>query len=181
MNNALQQPQTVVVLGGGSDIARAIVVALDSSSLRTVVLGCRDVDSQMRWPRSRVERRIGDRTTLRRDRSRRHADWVAAVAAEHGDLDIVIQAFGQLGADAAETPLPQPSWSTSTSLARSALAWPSPINFAHRATASLVSLSSVAGCTDASVELRLRLDKGGPRCIHHRSRPCAARVRRSMC
>ncbi len=34
-----------------------------------------------------------------------HAAWVDAVAADVGDLDIVIQAFGQLGAEAAADPV----------------------------------------------------------------------------
>jgi decaprenylphospho-beta-D-erythro-pentofuranosid-2-ulose 2-reductase len=106
MNNALHQPQTVVVRGGSSDIARAIVVALDSSSLRTVVLGCRNVDSadaaglEAELSGASVTARHFDATD-----HAGHADWVAAVAADHGDLDIVIQAFGQLGVDAAEDPI----------------------------------------------------------------------------
>ena len=106
MNNALQQPQTVVVLGGGSDIARAIVLALDSSSLRTVVLGCRNVDST---DAAGLEAELSGAsvTVCHFDATDHvgHAGWVAAVAADHGDLDIVIQAFGQLGADAADDPV----------------------------------------------------------------------------
>ncbi len=106
MNNAIHQPQTVVVLGGSSDIARAIVVALDSASLRTVVLGCRNVDTadvaglEAQLSGASVTARHFDATD-----HGGHADWVAAVATDHGDLDIVIQAFGQLGVDAAEDPV----------------------------------------------------------------------------
>jgi decaprenylphospho-beta-D-erythro-pentofuranosid-2-ulose 2-reductase len=106
MNNAIQQPQTVIVLGGTSDIARAIVVALDSSSLRTVVLGCRNVETadvaglEAQLSGASVSARHFDATD-----HAGHADWVAAVASDHGDLDIVIQAFGQLGADAADDPV----------------------------------------------------------------------------
>ncbi len=41
MNNAVPQPQTVVVLGGTSDIGQAIVAELVSPALRTVVLAVR--------------------------------------------------------------------------------------------------------------------------------------------
>ena len=44
MMNAIDQPQTVLVLGGRSDIAQAIVRALASPTLRTVVLGCRSAE-----------------------------------------------------------------------------------------------------------------------------------------
>ena len=41
MNNAIQQPQTILVLGGGSDIGQAIVHQLASPALRTVILAGR--------------------------------------------------------------------------------------------------------------------------------------------
>jgi decaprenylphospho-beta-D-erythro-pentofuranosid-2-ulose 2-reductase len=106
MNNAINQPQTVVVLGGNSDIARAIVVALDSASLRHVVLGCRTVDTadtaglEAELSGASVTARHFDATD-----HAGHADWVAAVSADHGDLDIVIQAFGQLGVGVADDPV----------------------------------------------------------------------------
>lgn len=106
MNNAIHQPQTVVVLGGASDIARAIVVALDSPALRTVVLGCRNLD---RADAAGLEARLSGATVTARHFDATdhvgHAAWVADVAADHGDLDIVIQAFGQLGLDAASDPV----------------------------------------------------------------------------
>ncbi|MGK0273845.1 MAG: decaprenylphospho-beta-D-erythro-pentofuranosid-2-ulose 2-reductase [Ilumatobacter sp.] len=106
MNNAIHQPQTIVALGGSSDIARAIIVALDSASLRTVVLGCRNVDAadvaglQAQLSGASVTARHFDATD-----HAGHADWIAGVASDHGDLDIVVQAFGQLGVDAADDPV----------------------------------------------------------------------------
>jgi decaprenylphospho-beta-D-erythro-pentofuranosid-2-ulose 2-reductase len=106
MNNAIHQPQTIVALGGSSDIARAIIVALDSASLRTVVLGCRNVDTadvaglQAQLSGASVTARHFDATD-----HAGHADWIADVASDHGDLDIVVQAFGQLGVDAADDPV----------------------------------------------------------------------------
>jgi decaprenylphospho-beta-D-erythro-pentofuranosid-2-ulose 2-reductase len=105
MNNAIDQPQTIVVLGGTSDIARAIVIALDSVALRTVVLGCRNPDSA---DVAGLENELSGATVTAvpfdATEHGKHAEWVRSVAAEHGDLDIVIQAFGQLGADAADDP-----------------------------------------------------------------------------
>lgn len=106
MNNAISQPQTIVVLGGNSDIARAIVVALDSASLRHVVLGCRDVDSaDVAGLEAELSGAAVTATRFDATDHAGHAGWVAAVAADHGDLDIVIQAFGQLGLDAAADPV----------------------------------------------------------------------------
>ncbi len=45
MNNAFGDPQTVLLLGGTSDIGLAIVRALSSDSLRQVILACRDPHS----------------------------------------------------------------------------------------------------------------------------------------
>ena len=45
MNNAVHQPQTVLVLGGTSDIGQAIVSALVSPSLRRVILAVRTPDA----------------------------------------------------------------------------------------------------------------------------------------
>lgn len=105
MNNAINQPQTIVVLGGTSDIARAIVIALDSVALRTVVLGCRTPDSA---DSAGLQNELSGATVIavRFDATEhgKHADWVRSIAAEHGDLDIVIQAFGQLGIDAVDDP-----------------------------------------------------------------------------
>lgn len=105
MNNAIDQPQTIVVLGGTSDIARAIVLALDSAALRTVVLGCRTPESA---DTAQLQRELSGATVtaIHFDATDHggHIDWVRSVAAEHGDLDIIIQAFGQLGVGAADDP-----------------------------------------------------------------------------
>ena len=44
MENALGEPQTIVLLGGTSEIGLAIVRALLSPTTRNVVLACRDLD-----------------------------------------------------------------------------------------------------------------------------------------
>ncbi len=95
MMNAFDQPQTVLVLGGRSDIAHAIVLELASASLTTVVLAHRggdDVTIDGLPAGTNVVCVAFDATD-----HGSHAAFVERVAADHGDLDVVIQAFGQLG------------------------------------------------------------------------------------
>lgn len=103
MQNAIQQPQTVLVLGGASDIGRAIVQALDSPALRTVVLACRN-------PESADITGLTDHgvvETVRFDATEhdQHEALIEQIAATHGDLDVVVQAFGQLGHDDGDDPV----------------------------------------------------------------------------
>ncbi len=103
MQNALQQPQTIVVLGGGSDIARAIVRALDAPTLQRVVLAVRrpdEIDTAGVSDHAQVTAVAFDATS-----HATHEAFIESLAAEHGDLDIVIQAFGQLGADDGDDPV----------------------------------------------------------------------------
>ncbi|MGI9645743.1 MAG: SDR family NAD(P)-dependent oxidoreductase [Ilumatobacteraceae bacterium] len=104
MNNAIHQPQTVLVLGGKSEIARAIVERLASPALRHVILGCRDpeqVDTDD-YPAGPAEV-----VALRFDATEHdgHAEFVADVTERFGDLDVVVQAFGQLAPDVATDPV----------------------------------------------------------------------------
>ncbi len=95
MMNAFDQPQTILVLGGRSDIAHAIVRELSSPALETVVLAHRGGD--------RVEIDGLDESVnvhcvaFDATDHASHQAFIAGVVADHGDLDIVIQAFGQLG------------------------------------------------------------------------------------
>lgn len=101
MMNAFDQPQTILVLGGRSDIAHAIVHELASPALATVVLAHRGGDTVTIEGLSEsvaVHCVAFDATD-----HAVHEAFVAEVAAEHGDLDIVIQAFGQLGGDTVNT------------------------------------------------------------------------------
>jgi decaprenylphospho-beta-D-erythro-pentofuranosid-2-ulose 2-reductase len=103
VRNAIGQPQTVLVLGGTSEIGRAIVRELDSPSLRTVVLACRhpeQVDVGGLSEQAQVVAVEFDATAFET-----HERLVDDVAERHGDLDVVIQAFGQLGADDGDDPL----------------------------------------------------------------------------
>lgn len=104
MNNAVKQPQTIVVLGGSSDLGRAIVTELVSPALRQVVLAVRDPDAI----RDDVPR-FGDATVsvVEFDAAAvdTHEAFVASLVEQFGDLDVVIQAFGQLGTDVADDPV----------------------------------------------------------------------------
>ena len=104
MNNAVNQPQTILVLGGTSDIGQAIVGQLVSSALRTVVLAVRrpdDVDTDaLTFGDAEIVVVPFDATS-----PETHAAVVADVVGRVGDLDVVIQAFGQLGAPGLVDPI----------------------------------------------------------------------------
>jgi decaprenylphospho-beta-D-erythro-pentofuranosid-2-ulose 2-reductase len=95
MENALGEPQTIVLLGGTSDIGRAIVNELISPATRTVVLCSRrpgdTAVGELERPGVTVE-------VVRFDAAHTadHESFVRGLAERHGDLDVVIVAFGQL-------------------------------------------------------------------------------------
>jgi decaprenylphospho-beta-D-erythro-pentofuranosid-2-ulose 2-reductase len=96
MQNALQEPQTILLLGGTSEIGRAIVDELLSPAARSLVLACRRPDDAHPEHFSApgltvsVEHFDGADTAS-------HEGFVRRVAERVGDLDIVIVAFGVLG------------------------------------------------------------------------------------
>lgn len=111
MDNALHQPQTILLLGGTSDIGRAVVRALASPQLRTVLLACRDPAAA---GAAELRRQLNDGggsgdagpdgagpvvRTVAFDATDHagHPALVSRLVDEHGDLDVVVQAFGQLG------------------------------------------------------------------------------------
>jgi decaprenylphospho-beta-D-erythro-pentofuranosid-2-ulose 2-reductase len=102
MDNALGAAQTIVLFGGNSDIGRAIVDALVTTATTTVVLAVRqptDVDaSTLRRRGVEVDIVAFDATS-----TAEHTALVEGLADTHGDLDVVIVAFGQLGDAAALT------------------------------------------------------------------------------
>jgi decaprenylphospho-beta-D-erythro-pentofuranosid-2-ulose 2-reductase len=106
VNNAVKQPQTIVVLGGTSDIGRAIIDGLTSPSLRRVILAVRDPEraaaETANWSFGAAEIRVVAFDATDVDR---HAPFVAELAEQFGDLDVVIQAFGQLGDSGLDDPV----------------------------------------------------------------------------
>lgn len=96
MRNALQEPQTIVLLGGTSEIGRAIVDELIAPATRTLVLACRRPDSA-EPERFAGDGMIVDVVPFDAADTGSHERFVADLAARHGDLDVVIVAFGVLG------------------------------------------------------------------------------------
>ena len=98
MDNALGEPQTILLLGGTSDIGLAIVRELLSPAARTVVLACRDLEkgeaaaAGLRHASLTVEVVAFDA-----DDTASHDSVVADVAARHGDIDLAVIAFALLG------------------------------------------------------------------------------------
>jgi decaprenylphospho-beta-D-erythro-pentofuranosid-2-ulose 2-reductase len=146
MDNALGEPQTIVLLGGSSDIGRAIVDRLLSPSTRTVVLAGRDPTAigvaELARPGLTVDAVRFDATD-----GASHEAFVGDLAARHGDLDVVIVAFGQLvdqaeldddPARAAELVTVNYTGAVSVGLAVAA-------QFRRQGHGRLVVLSSVAG------------------------------------
>ncbi|MBM3675529.1 MAG: decaprenylphospho-beta-D-erythro-pentofuranosid-2-ulose 2-reductase [Actinobacteria bacterium] len=106
MNDALGSPQSVLCLGGGSEIALATVRKLVGARCRTVVLAGRDPGA-LTTPAKEL-RDLGATTveTVAFDALEvaSHDAFVADVFSSHGDFDLVLLAFGVLGdQDLAET------------------------------------------------------------------------------
>ena len=93
-------PQSVLVLGGGSDIARAVVRKLVATRTKTVVLGGRRGSPAIDQAAAEAREAGAEVDTVAFDAT----DPTSLVAAvdeafdRHEDLDLVIVAFGLLGA-----------------------------------------------------------------------------------
>lgn len=98
MDNALGEPQTILLLGGTSDIGLAIVRELLSPVARTVVLACRNLD---KGEQAAAGLRHGgltvDVVAFDGNDTDSHEQVVADVVAKHGDIDLAIMAFALLG------------------------------------------------------------------------------------
>jgi decaprenylphospho-beta-D-erythro-pentofuranosid-2-ulose 2-reductase len=146
MDNALGEPQTIVLLGGTSEIGRAIVARLTSPSTRTIVLAGRR-PSEMRPVELERPGVTVDTVWFDAADTAAHDRFVQDLAAHHGDLDVVIVAFGQLApqteldadpARAAELVTVNYTGAVSASLAVAG-------QFRRQGHGRLVVLSSVAG------------------------------------
>lgn len=102
MGNAVHEPRNVLVLGGASEIGVAIARRLMAPGTAYVGLACRRPTAadlavaSLARPGVVVEALEFDAVRLDT-----HAALLDAVIAAHGDLDVVILAFGQLGDQAA--------------------------------------------------------------------------------
>ena len=96
MQNALHEPQTILLLGGTSEIGRAIADELISPATRTLVLACRRPDDAHPEHFARdgldVVVEYFDAAETPNDDA-----FVRMLVTTHGDIDIAIVAFGQLG------------------------------------------------------------------------------------
>jgi len=98
MKDALGAPQSVLVLGGSSEIALATVAALPRNRLRTVVLAARPSATRDAAVASLTAAGIPGVVAVDFDAAATgsHAAFVDSVFAS-GDVDIVLLAFGVLG------------------------------------------------------------------------------------
>ncbi len=98
MDNAFRQPQQILLLGGTSDIGLAIVRELLSPATRTVVLACRDlVKGEAAAEGLRHDHLQVEVVAFDGSQPDTHAAIIDGVAARHGDIDVVINAFALLG------------------------------------------------------------------------------------
>lgn len=102
MNNAANEAQHIVLLGGTSDIGLAIVRTLLTAATRHVTLACRDVAAgevaadALRTARADVSVDV-DVVAFDGADPASHEAVVADAVARHGDIDLAIVAFAQLG------------------------------------------------------------------------------------
>lgn len=99
MNDAHGLPQTVLVFGGTSDIARALLRRLVARRTHTVVLAGRRPDALGAVATEMKEAGADtvDVVTFEATDTGAHAALVDEVFARHGDVDLVVVAFGILG------------------------------------------------------------------------------------
>jgi decaprenylphospho-beta-D-erythro-pentofuranosid-2-ulose 2-reductase len=98
MENALGQPQTIVLFGGTSDIGLAIVRQLLNPTTRTVVLACRDIERGERAAAGlRHDSLAVDVVAFEATDTASHVDLVRSLSHKNGDLDVAIMAFALLG------------------------------------------------------------------------------------
>lgn len=100
MRDASGDIQSVLVLGGGSDIARSIVDALVQGRTTRVILAGRSPDALTPTANEITATNPGvsvDRIAFDADDTAGHGELMDQVFAAHGDIDLVILAFAQLG------------------------------------------------------------------------------------
>ena len=99
MQDSLGAVQSVLVLGGGSDIARATLRNLVTRRARTIVLAARDIDALS--PTISELRSLGATTVeavpFDAHDTAHHAALVDEVFERFGDIDLALLAFGVLG------------------------------------------------------------------------------------
>ncbi len=99
MQNAFGDPQTIVLLGGTSDIGRATVRRLVRPSTTTVVLAARSPADASDFVAELTSLGVATVDCVEFDACSHstHAAFIEGLASRHGDLDVVLLAFGVLG------------------------------------------------------------------------------------
>ena len=99
MKDALGAVQSVLVLGGGSDIGLATVRALVAERTRTVVLAARDpgkLNGEVEALRAAGAETV-EAVAFDADDPASHERAIAEAFDRHGDIDVVLVTFGVLG------------------------------------------------------------------------------------
>lgn len=148
MDNALGQPQTIMLLGGTSDIGLAIVRELLSPATREVVLACRDTVAGERAAAGLRHDRL-DVAVVPFDGNdpASHSAFAAGVRDRFGDIDVAIVAFALLGDPEVTSTDPQAAAELATTNFTGVVS--STVAIANQMRAqghgAIVMLSSVAG------------------------------------
>src|SRR5947209_15367884 len=104
MIDAIGRPQSVLVLGGASEIAQAIVDRLVPGRCRTVILaGRHGVRLAAAVDRAKVAGAdLAEAVDFDATETSRHRDFAEGVFDRFGDIDLVIVAAGVLGDQSAD-------------------------------------------------------------------------------
>ncbi|MDP9465357.1 MAG: decaprenylphospho-beta-D-erythro-pentofuranosid-2-ulose 2-reductase [Actinomycetota bacterium] len=98
MDNALGEPQTIVLLGGTSDIGLAIVRQLLNPTTHTVVLACRNTEGGERAATGlRHDALAVEVVAFDGAATDTHTEFARSLSARYGDIDVAIVAFALLG------------------------------------------------------------------------------------
>ena len=99
MNDALGAPQSVLVLGGTSELARAILRRLVARRARTVILAGRDPErlKEAAAELSTLGAEVVETLWFEATDTASHQGLVDDVFGRHHDIDLVLFAFGMLG------------------------------------------------------------------------------------
>ena len=99
MNDALGAPQSVLVLGGSSELARAILRRLVARRARTVILAGRDPErlKEAAAELSTLGAEVVETLSFEATDTASHQGLIDDVFGRHRDIDLVLFAFGMLG------------------------------------------------------------------------------------
>lgn len=148
MENALGEPQTIMLLGGTSEIGLAIVRQLIGPTTGTVVLACRDIDRGERAAAGLRHHSLAvDVVHFDAAATDTHADLARSISQTYGDIDVAIVAFALLGDGAVTATDPIAAVEIAqvnfTGVVSTTIAIANQMR--HQGHGSIVMLSSVAG------------------------------------